>query len=196
MSTPVATPAGFEDYGPEFSATDAKPPKISQENPPRAAKRFSLGDNKKTRSGVRKLNVCDGACPSVEDDEKPCECDRSKLVGWYDGIEMAAQFVRPRLAAALAIPGQKTKCANAWISLADDNDKVRRTLLAMVEGGGWGKVMFTHLPLFIAVLPQQFVEQVLMSRMNAYMDTQAEDTAPPFHFGPFYPADLQGDPNA
>lgn len=194
--TPVDLPDGF---GPDFTTTaqDPQPPKASQDNPPRKAKDtrrgFSLGDNKKARSGVRKLT----------EDDKP------KLAGWYRAIAKGAKFFRPQLAMAINAPGQIDLCVDAWFELAEENDKVRRAICGMIEGGGWGKVLLAHLPFFIAVLPEAFVQQFLAANLMDILsmtdgdEQSSQDMAMPsfmstFPFSPghpTYPADVQQDPN-
>jgi len=185
----VPTPAEFTDYGPDFSATPTEAPKTTPL--PRATKDAfsSLGANKKTRSGIRKLS----------------EEDKPKLATWYTGIRYIAGFVRPALAAAMSDPNPELEpgepgdaintCVDAWFDLAEDNDKVRRLILAMVEGGGWGKVFFAHLPFLIAVLPTAFVEQFLTAKLGAMLGGQDVDFSALFP-GVMYPADMQEDPNA
>lgn len=203
MSIPVEAP----DFGPDFTTTVKDDPPKSQKAAPRTTdstrrNRWSLGDNKKVRSGVRRLT----------DEDKP------KLAAWYEGIAFAAAFIRPQLAKAiripavpqLGIPSQIDRCVDAWFDLAEDNDKVRRVICGMIEGGGWGKVMLAHLPFFLAVLPEQFVEQFLMVKLGDVLgDMQAAagdgmnmmdglsamfGAAGPMG-GPMYPADMQTDPN-
>lgn len=136
-------------FGPDHSKStpddvpfaDKLPPKVNQKNPPRSTKSAfaSLGQNKKARSGVRKL------------DEK----DREKIASLYVFAAMPLQAFKPKVAAAMAQSADK--CADAWMELAQENDTVRRTILMLIEGGVWGKVFIAHTPILIAALPDNIM---------------------------------------
>lgn len=180
MTTPadIPVPPQFTDpeFGPDFTSTP-ETPKVNQKNPPRRSKPLlGLGDNKKPRSGIRML----------KDDDKPA------LAAVYEGVAFAAQFVRPRLAMALNAPGQIDKCVDAWFLLAEKNDRIRRGILAFIEGSGWAAVASAHAPLFMACLPEQFIERFLMAQMNNFFGQSEEDTQGQDY--PTYPADLQEPP--
>lgn len=131
-----------EDIVRERLAAEGKlPPKVNQKNPPRAGKSVfnTLGQNKKPRSGVRKL------------DEK----DRDKIASLYVFAAMPLQAFKPKVAAAMASGADK--CADAWMELASENDTVRRTILMLIEGGVWGKVFIAHTPILLAALPDNMM---------------------------------------
>lgn len=117
------------------------PPKVNQKNPPRSGRSVftNLGQNKKPRSGVRKL------------DEK----DRDKIASLYVFAAMPLQAFKPKVAAAMAAGADK--CADAWMELAQENDTVRRTILMLIEGGVWGKVFIAHTPILFAAMPENFM---------------------------------------
>lgn len=133
-------------FGPDHtkSTEDSEPkpiPKINQKNPPRSTKSVfsNLGQNKKARSGVRKL------------DEK----DREKIASLYVFAAMPLQAFKPKVAAAMAAGADK--CADAWMELAQENDTVRRSILMLIEGGVWGKVFIAHTPILLAALPDNLM---------------------------------------
>src|SRR5574341_2677090 len=113
-----------------------------------------LGANKATRSAVRKL---------TDDDKK-------KIEGVYAAIALV--FVAPtplfNQDAAEAFAGSAEQCAQAWFTLAENNDSVRRVLLMFIEGGAWGALAAAHVPILMAFMPEQ------TKRMMAGMFMRAE----------------------
>lgn len=161
LPPPVAAPAftGSEDFGPDTTKTagDKLPPKINQKNPPKASPLSNLGGNTKARSPIRRLN---------DDDEKT-------LADWYRRAAKIARKFRPELADALE--EQADDCAHTWCELAATNDKVRRMILGVIEGGEWGKVMAAHTPIIMAVLPASVIEKIVL-RGFALFARSTEDT--------------------
>lgn len=102
-----------------------------------------LGQNRASRSAVRALT----------------NSDRDALIQFYVGVGMTAKMFNSR--AADAIVEQAESCANAWMELAKKNDAVRKALLAMMEGGAWGGVIFAHLPIVMAFLPEGAMARIL-----------------------------------
>lgn len=160
--------AGFpdiDDMGPDFSQTTneipIEPPKASVKNPPRRSPLGKLGDNKKLRSPVRKLS-----------DE-----DTSRLATWYRSIGVALTAFRIESLANLgeAMQVQADACAQAWTDLAANNDKVRRIILGLVEGGDWGRLAASHSPLLLAVLPEDLVRRLVLGVMGRF--TQPDEHA-------------------
>lgn len=172
-----ASSAPTPDYGPDFTQTEGNgtkpPPKSSQKNPPRKSPFDTLGQNKKLRSPIRKLS----------------EQDRPRVQSLYVVVAGVVRIFHPR--AALAIDMQADACVTAWFELAENNDKVRRALLAVIEGGDWGKLFMAHLPIIIAVLPESMVERVMTGALSS-MFSAAPDV--PEGDVPQYPADLQNQP--
>jgi hypothetical protein len=137
-----------EDFGPDHTAaensspfenlTGKARPNPRRGRPPRStADAFGkLGTNKKARSPVRKLSAS----------------DREKIVSLYTFGAMGLMTVRPKAATAMANSAEN--CADAWVELADQNDNVRRALLAIIEGGVWGKIFAAHMPILLALLPE------------------------------------------
>jgi hypothetical protein len=112
-------------------------PRTNGRAPRSAADTFGkLGTNKKTRSPVRKLTVT----------------DRDKIASLYTFGAMGLMSFRPQAAQVMAESADK--CADAWMELADQNDSVRRALLAIMEGGVWGKIFAAHLPILVALIPE------------------------------------------
>lgn len=109
------------------------------EEPPKR-RGLGLGQNRKTRSGVRQLT----------------KSDHEKIVGLYVTIGFGVVLVNQT--AGQTIAEQAESCADAWVNLAKENDGVRRGLLFMIEGGAWGAVLVAHLPILFAVLPAEFRE--------------------------------------
>lgn len=155
-----------DEYGPNFSHTpvDDKPkdpPKTAQKNPPKPAESVfkRLGTNKKMRSPVRRLSR-----EPAKDDELS---DLERLEGWYHALGNMARPFHPKFAQALQL--QATECAVAWFGLAENNDTVRRYILAFIEGGDWGKVFMAHAPIFMAVVPQSVLERFFLKGMGAFV---------------------------
>jgi hypothetical protein len=147
-----------EDLVREKLAENGKlPPKQNQKTPPRGAQSVfkNLGQNKKPRSGVRKL------------DEK----DREKIASLYVFAAMPLQAFKPKVAAAMAASADK--CADAWMELAQENDTVRRTILMLIEGGVWGKVFIAHTPILLAALPSNFMPPMFQ---GVDLNSMMEDT--------------------
>lgn len=136
---PVPQPTPSEAFGPDHtSAPVTEPPKVNQKNPPRSTTSVfgKLGTNKKPRSGVRALT----------------NDDKEKIATLYTFGAMGLMPFKPKAAQAMA--GSADKCAEAWFDMARENDRVRRVLLMLIEGGAWGKVFAAHTPILIALLPE------------------------------------------
>jgi hypothetical protein len=157
---------GPPDFGPDFTKTtesDTKPtpPKQNVRNPPKpAATAFpgKLGTNKKLRSPVRRLTR---TAPSNEEFS-----DLERLANQYIRLGRAAQMFHPKFAAAMV--EQAEDCALAWFELAENNDTVRRYILAMIEGGAWGKVITAHIPVFMAVIPEATLNRLFLKGMGLF----------------------------
>lgn len=134
-----------EGFGPDVSSTPDSPPKPAAPKRSSAAKEKAqgmfaeLGKNSPARSAVRKLT----------DD------DRRRMIGVYDTIGNLARPIRPALSTAIEM--SKERCVDSWCDLADKNVKVRAKILAFLEGGEWTAVLMAHLPLFMAVIPEQLL---------------------------------------
>lgn len=131
-------PPKEQEYGPDASNTVPDPePKNSKNNGKKRQTPFSkLGANKQARGGPRKLT----------------DKDKQKLSSLYVTAGMFLMPVKP--VAAQAFAEHADECADAWFELASENDSVRRTVLMLIEGGAWGKVLAAHLPLLLALLPE------------------------------------------
>lgn len=162
---PSTKPAADEpppEYGPEFSNTPAKekpPPKVNQKTPPKPASAFhKLGQNKKLRSPVRKLS-------RVAANENELS-DLERLEGWYHSVASFAEPFHPKFATAMH--EQANECAVSWFGLAENNDTVRRWVLAFIEGGDWGKVIGAHTPIVMAVIPERVLNQFFLKGMGLF----------------------------
>lgn len=164
------------DFGPDFSKTpqnEEKPqPKVRVGAKPAASKAKSplgsLGQNKKMRSPVRKLTR---EAPNNEE-----LSDLERLVNWYVRLGKMLRPFHAKLGNAML--DQAEDCALAWFELADNNDTVRRYVLAFIEGGAWGKVIAAHTPLFMAVLPEEVLTRFFMKGMGLFaqnMEPASED---------------------
>lgn len=158
------------DFGPDVSVTPKTPPKVNQDKPPRPSPLSQLGQNKKLRSPVRKLS----REPAKENELS----DWDRLGGWYLRIAKIVRPLRPALSAA--IEEQAEDCVNAWFDLAENNDKVRRWILGLIEGGDWGKVIAAHTPLFMAVLPERTIERIMLFGMELFQKHAQEDEGESF----------------
>lgn len=153
MTTPTfsARPSDItldgSDFGPDYSDTPSEPPRAPGKSKAReTAERVlnDLGKNSPTRSGVRKLT----------------NDDRDAIAGLYRQLSGPIGIVRPQLAVAMREGADE--CATAWCNLAEKNVKVRQKILAVLEGGEWGKLIFAHMPLIIAVLPEDLVRNWML----------------------------------
>lgn len=151
-----------QDFGPDFNATkdDPQPPKINQRNPPKPSPLSNLGQNKKLRSPIRKLS----------------EEDEQTLANWYRRIGKVAKVIKPQL--GIAVIEQADDCAHSWCELAANNDKVRRGILAIVEGGDWTKLIAAHVPILIAVVPEATVERIMLRGMGLFSAFVQSDDEP------------------
>lgn len=127
------------DFGPNPTASNDDP---KERVSTRAARKDgkgsvfgTLGQNKKPRSGIRKLT----------------ESDRDKIEGLYTAGAFMLMPFKPKTAQAIA----KTsgKCADAWMDVANENDNIRRMILAAIEGGTWGKLITAHALIIVTLLP-------------------------------------------
>jgi hypothetical protein len=150
---PAFIPAAPPDFGPDASATPQNAPKINTKTPPRATKDVlgKLGQNKRLRSPVRVLS-----------DE-----DMDKLGDRYRWLGKIASPFHPKFGAAMQ--EQADECAKSWTQLAANNDKVRRWILAFIEGGDWGGVIAAHMPIFMAVIPEKTLERILLRGVGMFV---------------------------
>jgi hypothetical protein len=137
-------PSGASDESPSvfenLRKSKVKPPRTNGRAPRSTAETFGkLGTNKKARSPVRKLT----------------STDRDKIESLYTFGAMGLMSFRPKAATVMAESADK--CADAWMELADQNDSVRRALLAIMEGGVWGKIFAAHLPILVALIPESAI---------------------------------------
>lgn len=154
MSTPLDLTARPANFGPDSSQTE-EAPKFETSVPSPAAQKAkaalgSLGENTKPRSGVRQLN----------------QNDHAWIQGKYLTISRAAKPFHPNFAAAMA--EQSEICADAWMNVAAKNDKVRRQILAAIEGGAWGELILSHSPIFMALLPEKWLNRLLDQSMELF----------------------------
>jgi hypothetical protein len=174
--SPVLPPTE-PDFGPDVNGSqpfenietgNAKPPRKGREPRPGRSALGSLGQNKKVRSPIRKL----------------VEADKEKIANMYVFGGMALMPVRPQAAQVMA--GSADACADAWYELAQENDTVRRVLLAVIEGGVWGKVFMAHMPILAALIPQHVlppalrntnIGQQLLDMMGMSVPDSPEETA-------------------
>lgn len=120
-----------------FDAGEVAPQPDNARGAPRASGRIGkLGGNKRARGGPRKLT----------------NDDIDKLAGMYGFAALAIQPLNPKVAAAFAESADS--CADAWRSLAEQNDAVRRAILWIIEGGALGAVFLAHMPILIAAIPE------------------------------------------
>lgn len=183
MTTPEPAAEGFQprpsdaEFGPDHAQSSEDivrerltqagvgTPKVNQKNPPKASTPKSgrsvfttLGQNKKPRSGIRKLTAE----------------DRDKIASLYTFGAMGLMPFKANAAQAMALSADK--CADAWMELAEQNDGVRRVLLMLVEGGVWGKVFAAHTPILLALLPEKAMPQMFKGvDLNAFFDDQEEE---------------------
>lgn len=153
MSTPLDLQARPGNFGPDPSKTDEKP--NFDREPSAAAKKAkdvlgSLGENTKPRSGVRQLGAG----------------DRAWIQGKYLTIARFTKSIHPNFAEAVEL--QSEMCADAWMNLAAKNDKVRRQILAAIEGGAWGELFLAHSPIFMALLPEKYLMKLLDQSMELF----------------------------
>jgi hypothetical protein len=128
-------------------------PNINRKNPPRStestrakatdAKPSGLGLNVTRGSGIRKLN----------------KSDAEQIAGMYTFAGMGLFPINQRLGKSIA-DGADT-CADAWVEWANSNDKLRRRILAFLEGGAAMKVFMAHAPIAIAAVPPEFAVRML-----------------------------------
>lgn len=135
FSSPIAQAVddATNNFGPDHTKVpDSDPLKRPK---PKGKTPFSLGANKKPRSGVRAMT----------------DKDRDKVAQLYLAAAMGTMPFKPKVSQALATSADD--CADAWVELAKENDSVRRILLMLIEGGAWGKLFAAHAPILMALLP-------------------------------------------
>lgn len=166
MSIPVDLTARPGNFGPDASRTEEKP-NFEETAPSAAAQKAkavlgSLGDNTKTRSNIRQLTADDHAW----------------IQNKYLTVSRMARPFHPNFADAMEV--QSGLCADSWMNVARKNDKVRRQILAAIEGGAWGELLISHGPILMALLPERFLNRILEQSMDlfgAFLNRTAEDEA-------------------
>lgn len=84
--------------------------------------------------------------------------DQRKITNFYSYLALAVAPFNSKAAVALADNGEK--CSEAWVELANQNIRVRKAILGMLEGGAWGMVIGAHVPIILASLPEHMREQI------------------------------------
>lgn len=124
-------------------------PGVNRKNPPRSArstrkeKPSGLGLNSERSSGIPKL----------------AKAHAEQIATLYTFAGASAAAFNMRLAKALATGADD--CANAWVEWANSNDKLRRRILAMLEGGQATKVFVAHAPILLAAAPEGAMAKML-----------------------------------
>lgn len=184
-----------QDFGPDFTATPDAPPADSATSARTTRRRATkkqkpeddsllgkLGTNSPARSPIRQLTAE----------------DRDIIASHYRKIARIAVYFRPQLGHALEM--QSDECADGWMRWAAKNVKVRKQLLAVVEGSAVTEVMMAHLPILMAVVPEKFVEQFLLKGFGnlfqaaAMPNDDSDDYTSDQHNGYVtnYPPNMQG----
>lgn len=148
-----ATPPADSPFE-NVTAPPKSAPKSGKPKPVREAFK-NLGNNTKPRSGIRALTTD----------------DRDKIANLYVVAGMGLMAFREDTALALA--NSADACADAWMDVAKKNDRVRRVLLAMVEGGVWGKMFMAHLPILLTLVPDDALKRLPFSVFSSSVDVQA-----------------------
>lgn len=141
------------DYGPDYTNTQNPDDEAKKEKAkPKGKKPFGgLGANKQARSGVRQLT----------------NKDKDAIASLYAYLAMGLMPFRPTTASKVAECADQ--CAEAWYDLARENDAVRRAILAIIEGGAWGKIVAAHLPIMLTLIPDNHPLSMI-ARMNDIPD--------------------------
>lgn len=149
------------DFGPDVSGTPDAPPKPRRKSAAREkAEKFvgGLGLNQgPTRGPVRALKTE----------------DIQGIAVLYQQLAMPVGMFHPKLGQAMAASAES--CAVAWGALAEKNVGVRRFWLGVLEGGQWGQVILCHMPMFMAVVPEDVLQRFFMRGMDMF-GQQAEST--------------------
>lgn len=148
LAGPSINVSQSEAFGPDYEKAE-EPKTTRQKRKLNDTSLGKLGQNKKARSGIRKLT----------DD------DKEKIESLYIMMSMGLMPFRPDVAQALANIAEPA--AQAWFDLANENDAVRRTILMLIEGGAWGKLFAAHTPLFIALVPREILPQQIKDMLAA-----------------------------
>lgn len=150
MSDVFPTPEPVDTI-PDHTASQADVPPIDDGQVKEEPKRFTLGENKRRGSGVRKLT----------------KKDLEQLKSYYGTMGFVLMPFNRKAAETCVESSQR--CVDAWAELAESNDGVRRVILSMIEGGAWGRVIMAHIPLAWAFVPEHVQERLpsLMGIHNA-----------------------------
>lgn len=137
-----------QDFGPDASASgestqDETTVKVNTKSRGGNKKNANLGNNKKRGSGVRKLT----------------KADHAKIADMYRTGAFGVMPFNPQV--AQVVVDNAEQCADAWYELADENDNVRRMILAMLEGSAWSKLLAAHMPIIIAAVPHDMLPMQL-----------------------------------
>lgn len=111
-----------------------------------AASRDRVKDEKaKDDKGLGNNRTLTGTVPQLK------SADKEKIVMFYRAMSFG---IRPfNENAAMTVFDNSEECADAWLDLARENVKVRKFLLAMMEGSAWSQLISVHLPIIIACVP-------------------------------------------
>lgn len=164
-------PAPSDAFGPDHTAPlstediarEAIAGKVPKQNTgkraPKSAESVlgSLGQNSKRNSGIRQL--------TKEDEEQ--------IATAYTFF--AAGIMPFRMKTAQAVAESADQCAAAWVQMAKKNDRIRKMILAALEGGAAGALFFAHLPIVISLMPEDMASNIGGMIANASPFRHVED---------------------
>lgn len=134
-----------DDFGPDATQTPKRPPRATE-----SVRRGGKDKKPATPGTARQLTGKDA----------------DRIAAVYATLGKFADPFHARLAGALVTNADD--CAAAWVQLANSNVGVRRMILRLTEGGDWGNVVWAHLPLFMAAIPENTLEKLLMRGMGMF----------------------------
>lgn len=160
MTEPVFTPLDEATLPPPEDV----PPTINVDDSKSEPRKIKLGTNKKRGSGVRALT----------------QADIEQLKSYYESLAFFMMLVNRDAATVCAEKAEE--CANAWADVAAQNDSVRKAILAMVEGGAWGKVIMAHIPIILPLIPPSMLDKIpgyaMMRQQSNGMPPAEDETIP------------------
>lgn len=110
-----------------------------------ASKKAGAKDKRPTTDGLGNNRTVTGTVPQL----KPADQEKIELA--YTALAFG---IRPfNENAAMAVLDNTSTCAESWMTLARENVKVRRFLLAMMEGSAWSVLISAHIPIVLACVP-------------------------------------------
>ncbi len=119
------------------------------------------GPFQRGRRGTRAVPRRSDAAPTAPRAEKPAKTDAQLTEALVQLYTFAGMAVSPfDQVCGTAVVNSAQPCAESLVTLAKENENVRKALIALTQTSAWGGVIAAHLPLIMAVAGHHFGDKM------------------------------------